>query len=78
MFRLQPLFSADLSQLMYFPNFAFVEMKKLVIVVVITTTIIILLLQKTCMAAFFFFNLFSFKMLRTSYKKGNIEHVSVF
>lgn len=54
MFRLQPLFSADLSQLMYFPNFAFVEMKKLVIVVVITTTIIILLLQKTCMAAFFF------------------------
>lgn len=55
MFRLQPLFSADLSQLIYFPNFAFVEMKKLVIVVVITTTIIILLLQKTCMAAFFFF-----------------------
>lgn len=53
MFRLQPLFSADLSQLIYFPNFAFVEMKKLVIVVVITTTIIILLLLKTCMAAFF-------------------------
>lgn len=55
MFWLQPLFSADLSQLIYFPNFAFVEMKKLLIVVVITTTIIILLPQKTCMAAFFFF-----------------------